>query len=85
MAAVSVGTAATLLVTGAGRVGSAKAFAIMNNGANAIFLGDSTVTTATGFPLAPGDPPFAGSLPAGRTIYGVVAASTEEARTITAG
>lgn len=64
-------------------------FRLKNNGSNTVFLGDSTVTTATGFPVAAG----AEFIPQeishqslrGKSqdrLYGIVAAGTEDVRVL---
>lgn len=75
---VNVGTTATLILASASNRQSAI---IVNNGANIIYIGGATVTTATGFPLQVGQ---AITLDKGyEAIYGVVAAATENVRYLT--
>lgn len=75
-AAVSVTTSATALPTSA--LSNRRVLWIYNNGAVAIYLGASGVTTSAGFPLLPGQSVSLeiGALP----IYGRVASGTAEAR-----
>lgn len=74
--AVSVSTSATALPSSA--LASRRALIIYNNGSATIYLGASGVTTAAGFPLAAGQ---SLALEVGTlAIYGIVAASTVEAR-----
>lgn len=75
---VTVATTATLVCTAFPRGGSCL---IRNAGANSMFLGDATVTTANGFELVS---TAAVSLPLERAekVYAVVAAATERADVI---
>lgn len=77
-AAITVGTSATSLHTPAT---SATTVRVHNNGTNAIFVGESGVTTATGFPVA-ADAELEVTLAEGEQVYGIVAAGTEDARVI---
>ena len=79
---ISVGTSATLL-----EGTQFPGWLMLNNGANPIYLGDSAVTTATGWPVATTEiftpAEYHWRSLTGRVIerlYGIVAASTEEAR-----
>ena len=75
-AAVSVGTTATPLPASA--LANRRSMMIYNNGAAIIYLGGSGVTTATGFPLLPGQ---AVTLEVGTlAVYGRVLTGTVEAR-----
>lgn len=75
-AAVSVTTSATALPSSA--LSGRRVLWIYNNGAAAIYLGASGVTTSAGFPLLPGQ---SVSLAVGTlAIYGRVASGTVEAR-----
>lgn len=64
-------------------------FLLRNNGSNTVYIGDSAVTTATGFPVEAGDlfspAEFAHRSLRGRPIdriYGIVAAATEDVRVL---
>lgn len=84
---ISVGTSATAL-----EGTQFPTFRLLNNGANPIFIGDSAVTTSTGYPVE-ADAVFTLSELANKSLtgraadrlYGIVAASTEEARVIVEG
>ena len=74
--AVSVGTSATALP--ASVLANRRSVMAYNNGAAIIYLGGSGVTTATGFPLLPGQ---AVTLEVGTlAVYGRVLTGTVEAR-----
>lgn len=73
--AVSVGATATLIVAGE-RLG----VSIWNNSSQTVYLGDSGVTTTTGFPIAAGTG-FTDSLTSS-PIYGIVASSTADCRVL---
>jgi len=85
--AISVGTTATIL-EGTQHYG----WILKNNGSNTIFIGDSNVTTANGFPVEAGDV-FSPAELAHRSLigsnsdrlYGIVAAATEDARVLLMG
>ena len=49
-------------------------------GNNIVYLGDSTVTTANGFPVAKHAAPIQGQLGPGQALYGITASGTEEIR-----
>lgn len=80
---VSVTTAATLLLAGAGGVNSpsynpddyAAFSALLKNitGTAAVVLGDSGVTAATGFQWDVADGPLSIDLEPGESLYGIVA------------
>ena len=74
-ALASVGTSATQIVAArAGAIGTGRiAVMLYNNGSQAVFIGGSGVTSATGLPLGPG-----GSLTLNTTaaVYGVTASGT---------
>ena len=82
--ATSVGTTATVL-PGTQYPG----FLLINNGATEVFIGDSAVTTSTGFPI-PVDKEFSLDEVSARSLrgrdderlYGIVAASTEDVRVL---
>jgi len=79
-AAVSVGTTPTLIIPVNARRTS---FYLLNNGTNEMYIGEnSSVTVATGFPLAAASQVSEdeGSNVYKGDIYGIVAAGTEEAR-----
>lgn len=72
--AVSVATAATRVVD----VNNDRdSLLLSNNGASAVFLGDSAVTTSTGLPLAAG---ASLSLNTGSALYAVTAAGSIDVR-----
>ncbi len=82
--ATSVGTTATV-IEGTQFPG----FLLYNNGANTVFLGDSAVTTSTGFPVLTAtefslDEVSSRSLRgiASDRLYGIVAAATEDVRVL---
>lgn len=53
-------------------------------GNNTVYVGDSTVTTANGFPIAKHAAPIQGSLAPGQALYGICASGqTEEVRIFT--
>ena len=67
-------------------------FLLINNGANTVFIGDSAVTTSTGFPIATGEVYSPSSAAhkslqgkVGERLYGIVAASTENVRVLLQG
>lgn len=76
--AISVGTSATAIPTA--NMGNRKAIIVRNNSNSVkVFVGDSNVTTGTGFPLLPSESmPF--DLSSGANIYGIVSAGTAEVR-----
>ena len=79
--AVTVADTATLLATGGSSGGDSVA--VYNNGAETVFLGGSGVTTAAGYPLGAGE--HVGiDLERGESLYGIVAAATEECRVLKA-
>ncbi len=85
--ATSVGVAATQ-IEGTEFPG----FRLLNNGSNPVFIGDSNVTTATGYPIASTEEFIASELAqkslrgkAGDRLYGVVAAATEDVRVLLEG
>jgi hypothetical protein len=80
-AVVAVGTAATALSTGGKSMTDITSVAVYNAGSNTIFIGGSTVTTATGIPLAVGATATF-DLAFGDGLYGIVAAATENARVL---
>ena len=53
-------------------------------GNNTVYVGDSTVTTANGFPIAKHAAPIQGALGPGQALYGICAVGqTEEVRIFT--
>ena len=53
-------------------------------GNNTVYLGDSTVTTANGFPVVKHSAPIQGALGPGQALYGIcTAGQTEEVRIFT--
>ena len=53
-------------------------------GNSTIYLGDSTVSTANGFPVVKHSAPLQGQLGPGQALYGVTASGTEEIRIFSA-
>lgn len=83
--AVSVATTATRLDTSSETdLARGSSVAVYNNGSATIYVGDSDVTTATGFPLAAGAS-LSLDLDPAESLYGVVASGTVEARVLEAG
>lgn len=79
--AVTVTDTATLLVS-ADPTNRPVWLQIMGN--VTVYLGDSAVTTANGFPVAKHAAPIQGSLGPGQALYGITAAgTTEEVRIFT--
>lgn len=74
--AVSVGPAATLIKAANS---ARKVLTVLNAGATDAFLGDSALTTATGFKLAPGASASFGNTAA---LYGICTAGTVDLRWI---
>lgn len=70
---VSVGATATQILAANT---SRAAILVTNNGSQIIYLGDASVTTSTGFPLAAGSTV---GLPQTSALYGIVASSTATA------
>lgn len=84
--AVSVSTTATRLDTASeGDSVAGSAVAVYNNGSATIFIGDSGVTTANGFPLASAASMSFKLDDQADALYGIVASGTEEARVIEVG
>lgn len=90
--AVSVATTATRLDTSTETGGQrGSSIAIYNNGSATIYLGGSTVTTATGTPVAAGTWGPGIELEGGagdvqhEGLYGIVASGTVEARVLESG
>lgn len=84
---ISVGTSATA-IEGTQFPG----FRIYHNGTEIVYLGDSDVTTSTGYPLVAGEEFILSELSfkslrgiRADRLYGIVAASTEEVRVIIEG
>lgn len=84
--AVTVTTTATRLdaITDNADNKSGQSIAVYNNGAATVYLGDSGVTTANGYPLGVGEH-WAENLASGDELYGRVAAGTVEVRVIESG
>jgi hypothetical protein len=84
-ASVSVGTTAVLLSAGEGdaQVGSSVAVAVPSGGST-VYLGDNTVTSAAGFPLAAGSS-FSVDLNQGESLYGVTASGTQAVNVLRQG
>ena len=71
---VSVGTAATLIVTVPG--GYQGGVTLTNTGTASVFIGGSAVTTATGFPVASNATiTVSGAKGTGRALYGIATAA----------
>ena len=85
---------ATTVATTATVIGGTQypGWILKNNGANIVYIGDSAVTTTTGFPIAAGDI-FSPSELSHRSLrgkeadrlYGIVAAATENVRVLIMG
>lgn len=85
-AAVSVAVTATALNAAQNTLAqNRQAVTLYNNGAQTVFLGPSTVTTATGFPLVAGASATWEPTDVGERLYGIVAATTCEVRVVRAG
>ena len=54
------------------------------DGNSTVYIGDSTVTTANGFPIAKHAAPLQGSLAPGQSLWAVVASGTETIRIFSA-
>jgi len=78
---VTVGSTATLL---ASADPSNRPVWLQIIGNNTVYVGDSTVTTANGFPIVKHAAPIQGSLGPGQALYGICASGqTEEVRIFT--
>lgn len=85
-AVVAVATTATLLSGADGDSIAGQSIYVSNAGANPIFLGGSGVTTGTGYSLAAGASlPWPVRLGVGEALYGIVTASTENAKVLRTG
>lgn len=73
--AATVGTSATAIVGGNAR---RRFVTLYNNGASTVYLGKSTVTVATGFPLAAGR--YLEDIDTLDEWYGIVASGTGDVR-----
>ncbi|MFJ4828398.1 hypothetical protein ACIP79_00430 [Streptomyces sp. NPDC088747] len=79
-------TSATLLTAADTDSVSGQSIYVTNAGSNPIFLGGSGVTTGTGYSLAAGASlPWPLVLGIGEALYGIVAASTENAKVLRTG
>ncbi len=79
--AVTVTSTATLLVSADP---TNRPVWLQITGNNTVYLGDSTVTTANGFPVAKHAAPVQGQLGPGQALYGITASGqTEEIRIFT--
>jgi len=79
--AITVGETATLLAS-ADPTNRPVWLQIIGN--NTVYVGDSTVTTADGFPMVKNAAPIQGQLAPGQALYGICAATqTEEVRIFT--
>ena len=79
--AVTVTSTATLLAS-ADPTNRPVWLQIMGN--NTVYIGDATVTTANGFPIAKHAAPVQGALGPGQALYGICAAGqTEDVRIFT--
>ena len=72
---VTVATTATLICDGGARVNPDQVVISVPTGGATVYLGDASVTAATGFPVAAGGV-FKWAL-TGESIYGIVASSTQ--------
>ena len=83
MAAITVATTATAILDGTGTDNPHNAggqVLIYHNGTEDVFIGtDADVTTSTGVPVSAGST-VGMEVGAGRAVYGIVAAGTEEVR-----
>ena len=80
MAAVTVTTAATLVVTGSRSAGAPDQVIITNDGGSTVFVGrESNVTVASGITLATGSS-MGLELTAGRQVWAIVATGTNQLR-----
>lgn len=83
---VTVATTATLLYTapssGVCPASPACRVLVRNPSAVSVYVGDATVTTATGFEIASGDA-LATNVRSGDALYGIVAAATQVVHTVT--
>lgn len=87
MSAVSITTAATVIVAASTQSGGRIGLFILNNSTTTVYIGpDSTVTTANGFPLLAGekfilqnDTPNPQYFYTG-AVYGIVATGTADVR-----
>ena len=79
--AVTVTDTATLLVSADP---SNRPVWLQNTGNRTVYIGDSTVTTANGFPIVKHAAPIQGSLGPGQALYGICATGeTDEVRIFT--
>ena len=82
---MSINASSVTVTTSATALASADSdqdeVAITNTGATDVYVGPSGVTTASGFPVAAGGS-LSVTLPAGETIYGIVASGTEACRVL---
>jgi hypothetical protein len=62
-----------------------QAIAVYNNGASTVYLGGSTVTTATGVPVAASSWGPGMELSISDQLYGIVASGTVEVRVLETG
>lgn len=80
--AVTVGVAAVVLVTGNGDKSDARPWYVYNNSGATIYVGGSTVTTATGTPV-PAATGLAGASMSGDDVYGIAAGAGNDVRVFT--
>lgn len=83
---VTVATTATALYTAPNSpvcpASPACRVLVRNPSTVSVYVGDATVTTATGFEIAAGDS-FGINVRSGETVYGIVAAATQIVHTVT--
>lgn len=82
--AVSVGTSAARLDTIEGGANRTTSVAVYNNGTAIVYVGDSAVTTATGFPIAVGGA-MSFDIDTTEGLYGRATAGTHDVRVIEGG
>lgn len=74
-AQVTVGTTATVVADNSGGV-TKETVTLHNKGGASVFVGDSAVTTATGYELATGEVSEEISLSGGEKLYAICASGT---------
>lgn len=84
-AAVSVATTATALHAAESAGSDRVPLVVANVGAATIYVGGSDVTTSNGVPIAAGASLTVNELAPGEVLFGIVAASTVEARVLRQG
>lgn len=79
---VAVGTGATLLLEAEGDY---QRVVVRNNGSAAVDLGPATVTSGAGFSLPNGTQIGPIDIPGGDSLYGIVAAATQDVHVLEFG